>query len=721
MGQITTEDEFRVSFEMAPFPAMHLDCDLTVLACNAAYEQVAHVKRAAMVGQRIFELFPGSDNLQTKTLRDSFDWVRTTRKAHHIPHMQYATTVPDHPGLQERHWTVSNVPLLRSDGALLGILHCPEDITELTYLRRANQSIQDAMPYPRTRGDIQRWTRSVQNILVSEKERLHRLFQQAPGFICVLRGPQHVFELANDAYYQLVGHRRVIGRRLVDVMPEIVEQGFLDKLDSAYSSGVPFIGRAMPIELQRMSGGDLEQRHIDLIYQPTHDANNKVSGIFVQGNDVTEAHILSQKVIYQAAHDPLTGLYNRREFARLTQQIDEPGTHALFCMDVDHLKIVNDRCGHAAGDKLLMEVSETLKSHCNSGDDLLARLGGDEFALVRRNCSSKDATVLATRLCAAIRDIRFVWRGKRYGVTLSIGVANFEGQDGMSFESALGLADAACFLAKEKGRNRVQISSASDEEVRQQQRDMDNVTRLKEGMREDRVSLYAQKMFALQSAEEEGPVFYEVLARLRDPSGEIIMPAGFIPAAERYGLIEELDRHIICKAFAYLQVQPQEQRHSTCYFINISAMTLSTQGFQDFVEDSLAAYPLISPSQICFEVTETAAIYNIERTAEAMQRLVDIGFRFALDDFGSGMASFSYLSRLPVQFVKIDGEFVNATVDQPAGKIIVEAVAKVARSMNMRTIAESVELDELIPHLRSLGLDYAQGFALHCPQPIGEC
>jgi diguanylate cyclase (GGDEF)-like protein len=718
MGAVKIEEEFKIFFDMAPSPALILDCNLTIVTCNPAFEKVSYVRRAAMVGRPVFEVFPGSIDRETKILRDSYARVLDDRKPHHIAHMQYATAVPDNPGLQERHWTVSNMPLLLADGTLFGILHCPADITELTQLRHANQSVRDTALDPDAQESIQRWTRNVQNILNSEKERLRQLFQRAPSFICVLQGPHHVFELVNDAYYQLVGHRDIINRRIADVLPEVVAQGFMDKLNEVFLTGTPFIGRAMSIELQRIAGGELEQRYIDLIYQPIFGRNGEVTGIFSQGNDVTESYTLAQELTYQAAHDSLTGLCNRREFSRQTRNVNGSGTHALLYMDVDHLKIVNDRCGHAAGDSLLIKIAAALQSHCGRDDDLLARLGGDEFAVVRRNCSQEAAIALADRLCRSVKDIVFIEQGKRYSVTLSVGIVNFGASEQLTFDAALGLADAACFLAKEKGRNRFQVSLASDEEVKQQHQDMDNVTRLKEAMRQDRIVLYLQRIVGLQPESDPRPVFYEVLTRLRELNGAIIPPSGFIPAAERFGMIEELDRHIVCKTFAYLQTQPPERPNETCYFINLSGITLSTPGFLIFIENTLSAYPSVRSSQICFEVTETAALSNVHRTAEAMQQLITMGFRFALDDFGSGMASFAYLSQLPVQFVKIDGEFVKSILSQPADGIIVEAVAKVARTMNMITIAESVEFPELIPKLKSIGIDYAQCYALHRPEPI---
>jgi PAS domain-containing protein len=280
MEAASIEENFRIFFDTAPSPALILDCDLTIVTCNAAYEKVAHVTRAAMVGRPVFEVFPGSIDRETKILRDSYYRVLNDRKPHHIVHMQYATAVPNNPGLQERHWTVSNMPLLLADGTLFGILHCPADITELTQLRHANQSVRDTALDHDAQESIQRWTRNVQNILHSEKERLRQLFQRAPSFICVLRGPYHVFELANDAYYQLVGHREIINHRVSDVLPEVISQGFLEKLDNVFATGTPFIGRAMLIELQRIAGGELEQRYIDLIYQPVFDGDGSVTGIF---------------------------------------------------------------------------------------------------------------------------------------------------------------------------------------------------------------------------------------------------------------------------------------------------------------------------------------------------------------------------------------------------------------------------------------------------------
>ncbi|MGE4336831.1 MAG: putative bifunctional diguanylate cyclase/phosphodiesterase, partial [Pigmentiphaga sp.] len=505
--------------------------------------------------------------------------------------------------------------------------------------------------------------------------------------------------------------------------------------------------------LQRQTFGALEQRYIDLVYQPIREPDGEISGIFVQGHDVTDACQLAQELSYQASHDPLTGLLNRREFERrvtalleadaghpkdpatiewLTERqplpaieseppvdgVQESRPHVLMYLDLDLFKIINDHCGHGAGDELLRQVSDLLRRHVRSSD-ILARLGGDEFALVLRRCPMYAAERVANQLRQAVSDLVFIWQGRRYGVSLSVGLAAFGVPLGVSFQVALSQADAACFLAKEKGRNRVQVYRAEDDEAHRQLHDMDWASRLRDCLAEDRVILYVQRIVGLQGERTATPA-WEVLARLREPDGNLVAPGVFIPAAERFGLMPTLDRHIIRKAFAMLHELPAHQRDDARYFINVSGRTFSQDDLPSFVQGLLLEFPRLRPEHICFEVTETAAVSNPALTARAMQHLVDQGFRFALDDFGSGMSSFAYLRQLPVQYVKIDGEFVRNILHDPVDSAMVEAVAKVARLMGIQTVAEFVESVEVLDRLVSLGVDYGQGFALHRPQPLAD-
>jgi diguanylate cyclase (GGDEF)-like protein len=703
--------DFQAVFDAWPSPAATLDRAMTITACNAAFEAATQRPRALFQGRRWREVFRGSEQ-QASALARSFRRVLRTGKPHYLPDFRSGSfnAGGQQPG---RTWAVSNIPLMSETGKVVGILHCPIDVSSVA--RKSTKARTSRAASNSHNGSVPA-LRDMQVILDVERRRLQQLFQQAPGFICVLEGPQHVFELANDAYYQLVGHRDIIGRAVAEVLPEVVTQGYMEKLDRVYRTGEVFIGRAMPLEVQCVAGAKRELKYIDLIYQPIFDACRNVTGIFVQGSDVTEAYTLAQEIAFQAAHDSLTGLFNRREFSRLTEHIQGSGPHALLYMDLDHFKIVNDRCGHAAGDSLLREVAAALSARAGE-DAILARLGGDEFALLRPNCIADAAVALAQELRAAIRAIDFVWRGRRYGVTLSVGVANFHEPD-VSFETALGLADAACFLAKERGRDRVKLALPSDEDVWTQLSDMDNVTRLKEAIRDDRIVLYGQRIYSLNYGDNETTRSFEILSRLSDLDGTLIPPSGFIPAAERFGLIEELDRHIIAKAFAHLAGLDSKIRKSVCYFLNLSGVTLSSASFSGFIEKLLAAHPDVLASQICFEVTETAALSDTRRSADAMRRLSGYGFRFALDDFGSGMASFSYLQQLPVKYVKIDGDFIKDVLTNPANAIIVEAVAKLARCMNIQAVAECIESCELLPVLRSLGIQYGQGFALQAPEDL---
>ena len=335
-----------------------------------------------------------------------------------------------------------------------------------------------------------------------------------------------------------------------------------------------------------------------------------------------------------------------------------------------------------------------------------------------RDCSETDAIELAHTLRGKISDIPFLWNERRYSVTLSVGLVGFGTLQFLPFSEALSLADIACFLAKEKGRNRIQISYADDLEITERQRDMDWVSHIKDCIRDDRVVLHGQTFTAMLAQQHDAVECREVLARLLDTQGNLIYPGSFIPAAERFGLIDELDRHIIRKAFSKLQSLSTHQRAKTRYFINVSGVTLSTPGFSAYIARMLADYVDVRPCQVCFEVTETAAIRSLAHTAEIIQQLVEQGFSFALDDFGSGMSSFSYLQQLPVQYVKIDGEFIKGILTHPAGASIVEAVVKVARTMNILTVAESVEFPELLPLLLEIGVDYGQGFALHRPEQL---
>ncbi|MDO8860404.1 EAL domain-containing protein [Haliea sp. E1-2-M8] len=701
--------DWRSTFLHASAPAAILDREMVIVACNRTYEEASGKSREEVLGRAFFDLFPGLNPEQQAPFKASCDYVWTHGSAHSIELVAY------HLDESRSYWSVVNTPLLDVNGEVRYLLTQPTNVTELTRFRHAlNPSPGMAMDSAAEAAGRPLQFQEVQQILSAQRRRLEQLFQQAPGFVCILSGPRHVYDMANDAYYQLVGHREIIGYDVATVLPEVVPQGFLDKLNKVYDTGIPFIGRAVRIDLQRTPGGDLETAFIDLIYQPIHDETDRIKGIFVQGHDVTETHRLSQEVAYQAAHDPLTGLANRRMLDGIDEELEQVGSHVLLYLDLDHFKIVNDRCGHHAGDELLCQVAEILKGRTRP-DDLLARVGGDEFVILLKDCTEYVALEIANQLRHAVQELIFVWNDRRYGITLSAGLVVFGRHDDTQVTRALSLADSACFLAKEKGRNRVQISKPDDQEIRQQQADMDWASRIKEAIADKNVVLWGQKIVSL--AGNDGELCIELLARLIDDTGQTIPPGAFIPAAERFGIVEQLDYHIVDMAFELLDSHPMSVT-SPLLFVNLSGSTLSGQDFSAAISRIASNYPGVSPGSICFEVTETSAITNLARTAEAMQHLVDAGFSFALDDFGSGMSSFSYLERLPVAYVKIDGEFIKNMDAHIAGEAIVEAVTKVARAMGITTIAECVERLEQVPLLQSLGVNMGQGFGIHLPEPV---
>ena len=769
-------ERFRQVFEKSPNAYLLLAPDFTILACNEAYERHVGRLREHLVGRPLFDVFPVANPAQRQRLQASLAWVFRERRRHTLPLMRYpvahvATLAnDDHAG---RFWTVTHVPILNAAGEVECILSHPADIAELTRLRRADAEAATPAaldPVAVAASPASQWVSGMQQLSGAERQYLQQLFKQAPGFVCVLQGPQHRVELANDAFYQLIGHRSVQGHELARALPEVVEQGFLAKLDAVLATGQPQVGRAIPLSLQREKEGPLEPRYIDLVFQPIREADDTVSGIFVQGHDVTDAHELAQALAYQAAHDPLTGLLNRREFAARVEamlergpqppaagpSVPEPpaadpvvaepfalpqvpvvpmiaegsidvardanvgttGRHVLLYFDLDQFKIVNDQWGHAAGDELLRQVAALLQ-HKVRTTDILARLGGDEFALVLCDCPPDAALRVAQQLRQAIDALVFLWQGQRYGVSLSVGLVAFGPALGLGFELALSHADAACFLAKEKGRNRIQVFHPADDELHRRHREMGWVARLHDCLAQDRVVLYAQRIVPMQPG-LGAELTWELLARLQEPDGSLVLPAAFIPAAERFGLMPALDRHILRKVFAHLHHLPAPLRKSTRYFVNVSGSTLNQEDLPRFVQSLLATYPRVLPQQVCFEVTETAAVSNLAATACAMQQLVDQGFRFALDDFGSGMASFAYLRQLPVQYVKIDGEFVRDILSDPVDDAMVQAVAKVARTMGIQTVAEFVESRAIQERLLALGVDYGQGFGLDYPRPLAE-
>ncbi len=456
---------------------------------------------------------------------------------------------------------------------------------------------------------------------------------------------------------------------------------------------------------------------------PILDRNGEVIGAVMVFHDVSKERRLHRKLSYYASHDSLTGLINRREFEdRLSAAVKESArdadlTFALLYMDLDQFKVVNDTCGHSAGDQLLRQLSELLQVRVRT-TDVLARLGGDEFAVLLADCAITQAMQVAEDLREAIADYRFNWRDGAMGVGVSIGVVPITGEDD-SVASLLSAADVACYVAKDLGRNRIHIYQEGDAADRH--KEMQWVARVTQACEEDRFELFYQPIVPIISSNARRYRHYELLIRMRGEQGHLIPPSEFIPAAERYNLMSTVDRWVIHRALAELAYRPEAADAGEPYTlaINLSGNSLNDAKFLDFVIAELSSQDL-PDGAICFEITETAAVSNLSNVVHFMDTLKDLGCMFSLDDFGSGLSSLTYLKNLPVDYLKIDGHFIKNVTRDRVDESMVEAITKMARAMGIETIAERVDSREVLEKLADIGVAFAQGYYIAVPRSVAD-
>lgn len=455
---------------------------------------------------------------------------------------------------------------------------------------------------------------------------------------------------------------------------------------------------------------------------PMLDRDNKIMGVVLVFHDVSDARRLSEEMTYQATHDALTGLVNRSEFdKRLQKAIERSASHGtqhtLAYLDLDQFKIVNDTCGHYSGDELLRQITGLLRIALRA-NDTLARLGGDEFGVLLESCPPYYALQIAENLRNIIADFHFVWEEKTFPISVSIGVVHIGGAGTAYLNCAevLRVADSACYIAKDLGRNRIHVYQADDYEMNKRHGEIDWYTKIYSAISENRFVLYAQKITAICN---DAPYYehLEILVRLVSADNQIVPPMAFIPAAERYGLMPEIDRWVIRTAFAHIAGLEHGSRSLFC--INLSGASLNDDKALPYIVEQLATSGINSAS-ICFEITETAAIINLLNARAFIIALQAKGCQFALDDFGSGMSSFSYLKHLPVNFLKIDGSFVKDVVNDSVDAAMVAAINNIGHVMQLKTIAEFVESPEILAKLREMGVDYAQGYEIGHPQPLAS-
>lgn len=437
----------------------------------------------------------------------------------------------------------------------------------------------------------------------------------------------------------------------------------------------------------------------------------------VVASDISQQRQLTELLSYQASHDALTELYNRREFERhvertLAHSAQGHARYALLYVDLDQFKLINDTSGHAAGDQLLSQLAQVMREQLRSGD-VLARLGGDEFGVLA--CDVQDeaaARLVAERLRQHIDGYTFVWEQASYGITASIGGVLLDPSS--SLKELFAQADSACYMAKEAGRNRVHFFSTGDNAMAQRRTEMEWAHRLRWALEADRFRLYFQEVHPLKSL--SGGTRLELLLRLLDEDDRIVPPGAFIPAAERYGLMPSIDRWVVETALANIDNLHPEGRGLSMVAINLSGATIEDESFVARILELIEQHG-IDPRRLCFEITETLAVRNLAQVSRFMGQLRKAGCRISLDDFGVGMSSFGYLKNLPVDIIKIDGSFVQDLTSDPMSHAIVRAVTDIGHQRGMQVVAEWVDSDAIIRMLTEIGVDHAQGFALHRPEP----
>lgn len=449
------------------------------------------------------------------------------------------------------------------------------------------------------------------------------------------------------------------------------------------------------------------------------DKNGEFLYAISQVLDITEEYRLSKELSYQATHDVLTGLLNRREFESRIQKAwersrDNEGVHVLCYIDLDQFKVINDTCGHIAGDEMLRQIAALLQEHVRKHDSI-ARLGGDEFGILMEFCSMRHGLMVTRNLRKQIEQLQFVWEDNRFKVAASMGVVEINGQSSSVVE-LLKQADSACFAAKDDGRNRVNVYRSEDAAVVQRRGEMQWVHRIQEAIDEDRLILYSQPIVPTDS--QERGLHMEVLVRLLSKEGEEVPPGAFLPAAERYGLATNIDKWVVNHVFNWMQDnRDYVQNHVNVCAINLSGLTLSDDTFLNTVIDELYARD-ISAEKLCFEITETALIANLSQATSFIRALRRLGCKFALDDFGSGLSSFAYLKNLQVDYLKIDGMFVRDMIRDPIDYALVRSINEMGKVMGKKTIAEFVETKEIFAEIKKLGIDYAQGYGVGAIEPL---
>ena len=489
-------------------------------------------------------------------------------------------------------------------------------------------------------------------------------------------------------------------------------------LDKPTNNGESFLHQSI---LKRHDKNDL---YIDWSFASIKDEQGLAIGVVITFRDISDTHNLTLQLKHQASHDSLTGLVNNDEFNKrlnnlLATTFGSGAMHSLVFIDLDQFTTINEQCGYQAGDHLLKQISALLKPKVR-GRDTLARVGSDKFAVLLENCPKKVALKIANDLLLTIQDFRFLWDERHIDIGASMGVAYFSSDPLDDSNDPIIAAKRACSEAKNSGRNQIRELDISHPHSpnEQQHAEMHWVGRIKTALNENRLLLFQQTILPLEP-EKTDRLHFEILLRMKNKEGELISPGAFLPVAERYNMINKIDRWVIATTLQWLAEHPSVLAKTHFCSINLSGLSLSDKSLAAFVSDCFSQHA-VDCHKVCFEITETSAIHNLDAAIDFMAKMKKLGCSFALDDFGTGMSSFSYLKHLPVQHLKIDGTFIRDILDDPIDLAMTRSINDIGHVMGMQTIAEFVENAETLRLLKQLGVDYAQGYHIAQPAPLQQ-
>lgn len=609
-------------------------------------------------------------------------------------------------------------PLITMHGQIVGAINIfQHDRKEPTYteeklIQRQSQLAAIAMEQ-----------HQAETALVESEQRYRLLYDDTPSMFFTLDETGHIV-MANQFSQLILGYQEeeFLGRSFTQFHQDEHKDKTQINLKNCIQNGDTVY--RWEGSLRKSDGSVIYVRHsARLIFNPSKDKQ-----ILISSEDITETYNLSKQLAYQASHDALTNLVNRREFERrLSRLVDQArkmhSVHVLCYLDLDQFKVINDTSGHQAGDELLRQLGLLLPQKIRNRDTL-ARLGGDEFGILLEHCTLETAKKIADELLDTIRHFQFIWSDQSYTIGVSIGMVTIT-HHSSDLNTILRQADSACYAAKESGRNRIHIYQENDSEMAQRHGEIFWVQRLQSALETNQLRLYRQPICKTDSlpnmdlfgVDQPAIHHYEILLRLHDPKYDIVGPTSFLPAAERFNLSPDIDRWVVSETLNWMA---NSKSKDVTYSINLSGHSLSNKDFLQFLANEINQINF-PHSNICFEITETAAIKNLSSATRFINELKALGCKFSLDDFGSGLSSFAYLKTLPIDYLKIDGLFVRDVEDDPIDLAMVKAINEMAHILGKQTIAEYVESDAILQEMKNIGVDYVQGYVIAEPEPLPEC